>query len=224
MEKVRVRTRGLTFVEVLIASAVLIVILLVALQGTATTQVTVNDTNDQTVAENTANNIMQFLLETSWLDNYDAANPSLTYPSGAAPGILNYLHGNVKLTPASAFVPGTFTQFPVPVQGYPAANTIGTFWVTEATAADSPGYGSSPRYNGTLQRMQVRFQPAASPFFNLVPYAPPNAPTVLKLIVQVNIPPFAAAQTPYPGAVSTRATTTGRPPTFVQLRSLRSSL
>jgi prepilin-type N-terminal cleavage/methylation domain-containing protein len=224
MEKVRVRQRGLTFVEVLIASAVLLIVLLVALQGTATTQVTVNDTNDQAIAENTANNIMQFLLETTWLDNYDAANPSRTYPSGAAPGILNYLHGNVKLSPTSAFVPGTLTPFPVPVPGYPAANTIGTFWVTEATATDCPGYGNSPRYNGALQRMQVRFQPSTSPFFNLVPYAPPNAPTVLELIVQVNIPPFASTQTPYPGAASTRAATAGRPPTFVQLRSLRSSL
>jgi len=222
--KFRARARGLTFVEVLIASAILCVILMVALQGTATTQVTVNDTNDQLIAQNTANNIMQFLLETQWLDNYDSGTASLTYPNGAAPGILNYLHGTTKLTPAGTLVPGTSTSFTIPVPGYPAVNTLGTFWVTEATQGECPSYGNSPRYNGTLKSMQVRFQPAGSPFFPLVPYAPPNAPTVVSLIVQVNIPPFATGQTPYPGTVSTLKTTVGRPPTIIQLQSLRSSL
>jgi hypothetical protein len=72
--------------------------------------------------------------------------------------------------------------------------------------------------------MQVRYQPVTSPYLNLVPFAPPNAPTVLTLIVQVNIPPFATAQTPYPGSISTLKPTVGRLPTLIQLRSLRSSL
>jgi hypothetical protein len=241
--KIRTRARGLTFLEVAIASALLTVVLLVGLQGTATMEVTVTDTHDRIIAENTANNMMQFLLECLWFDNYDNSTASGTYPNGYGPGILNYFHqanGNtartVKLSPTGSAVFGTYTNFSVPVPGYPLpapqgpGNTLGTFWVTEATQAECPGYSATPRFNGNFLSYVVPLQllpnGTASQTLKLVPYTESqgNAPTVLSIIVQVNIPPFPSGQTPYPGQYPTISVNNGRQPTLIQLQCLRSSL
>jgi prepilin-type N-terminal cleavage/methylation domain-containing protein len=249
--------RGFTFLEVAVAAAILTVILLVAMQGTATTEVTVNDTNDRIIAQNAANNVMQFLLECLWIDDYDSATTTLTYPDpgstnaldGYGPGILNYLHGTVKLTPGGSAVPGTLNTFSVPVPGYFANNNLGTFWVVEANATECPGYGGAPRYNGSPVSYGIPLSlfptGTSAKTLPLVPYSrsvSTSCPTLLQIIVQVNIPPFVGSynvatntwsypatspyQTPYPGMSppSAGAYQGQRTTTLVQLQSLRSSL
>jgi prepilin-type N-terminal cleavage/methylation domain-containing protein len=121
MESYR-RQRGLTFLEVMIAAALLAVVLMAAMSATATSQRAIGESTDQEISMNAARNVTEALLQAPWADG--------------AGGLLSYMHA-----------PGG-TPFYVPIPGAAPGTNYGTIFVREPTASECPGYnrGGGPRW------------------------------------------------------------------------------
>lgn len=203
--------RGLTFLEVIVAAALLAVIMLAVISATASGQTVVKETSEQTTAMNYARSTMEALLESDW-------------QTQLLPYYKNYLNQTYAPGPSN---PPNF--FPVPIPGEPPlidpahpgsifmdpitpsipANKLGQFIVREPLPGECPGYMGG----GT------HFPQAAFPGPGTIPLPPnPTAPTMLVLIVTVDLdspgPTYPWARTRKPGQANIK----------IQLRGMRSYL
>jgi type II secretory pathway pseudopilin PulG len=223
MGRVR-RESGLTFLEVMIAAALLAVVMLAVVSAAATGQTNVRETTEQVVAMNAARNKMEELLQADWnqLLAYYKNYLNRTY----APGATNPPNFFGVALPGEPLVidpvRGAPWPYPDPVNPTVPANRLGEIVVREPLAGECPGYMGGATH----------FPQRAFPGASTIPTPPnPSAPTMLVLIVTVDLnapPPTFPWARPVDGSHSLKRTGQKSPaaaaPVRVQLRSMRSFL
>lgn len=120
--------RGLTLVEVILASSVLAVAVLALMSASSTTSRSISENSELVIAQGAAHDAMEELLRQQWVA-----------PPGPPQADLISRYNN--------FLSGLQNTFTVKGPGLPPGNTYGRIVVREPTAAEAPAYnqGRGPK-------------------------------------------------------------------------------